>query len=399
MPAAERTPTAPPQRLVSVDALRGFDMFWIVGGAEVVQAFAHWAGFRYAGELDDQLEHVAWEGFHFEDLIFPLFLFLVGVAIPLSLGKLTGPGVSRPAAHWRIFRRTVVLFALGLVYYNFLQFDFANQRYVGVLQRIAVCYGITALIALHTGVRTQVVLVAAILAGYWALLTYVPAPGGTAGDLSPEGNLAGYLDRHFLPGKIFKDYYGFGDNEGYLSTIPAIATTLIGVPAGRWLKTPRPVAVKALALAVAGAACLAGGYYWGQTFPIIKILWTSSFVLVAAGWSLLLLALFHLVIDGLGLKRWAYFFVVIGSNAILAYFVHRVLENKGVGQGLADFFFGGLYKMPTPEWLGGLLGSIFSLLRFQPAGPFLPVAHVLGGFALLWVFLWWLHRNRLYLRA
>ena len=392
---ADRNPPAPPQRLVSVDALRGFDMFWIVGGAEVVQALARWAGWRYAPQLDEQLEHVPWEGFHFEDLIFPLFLFLVGVAIPLSLGKLTGPDGSRAAAHRRILRRTVLLFVLGLVYYNFLRFDFANQRYVGVLQRIALCYGAAALIALHTGVRTQVLLFAGILAGYWALLTYVPAPGGVPGDLSVEGNLAGYLDRRFLPGKIFPEYYGYGDNEGYLSTIPALATTLLGVLAGRWLKTPRPVAVKAAGLAAAGAACLAGGYYWNATFPIIKILWTSSYVLYAGGWSLLLLALFHLVIDGIGLKRWAYFFVVIGSNAILAYLAHRILDLER----LAQFLFGGLYSTPTPGWLEAARDSAFSVLHFSPAGPFLPAAQALGVLAVLWVLLWWLHRSRLYLRV
>src|SRR5262249_28081308 len=155
----------------------------------------------------------------------------------------------------------------------------------------------------------QAVATAAILLGYWALLATVPAPGGEAGDLSKEGNLGGYLDRHFLPGKILEKYYGHGDNEGLLSTVPAVATALIGALAGQWLRSGRPSTMRLMGLTLAGLVCIVAGTAWGGAFPIIKNLWTSSFVLVAAGWSLLLLTVFHGVIDVLGYRRWAFFFV------------------------------------------------------------------------------------------
>src|SRR5262249_35568889 len=169
-----------------------------------------------------------------------------------------------------------------LIYNNLLQFDFANLRVTGVLQRIALCYGIAALIFLFTKVRTQVILFIAILVGYWAILMYVPSPESRPGDLARETNLAGYLDRHYLPGKIYQAYYGYGDNEGLLSTIPAVATTLLGVLAGHWLLMDRNRWSKAAGLAALGLACLGLGTIWGRDFPIIKILLTSSYVPVAA---------------------------------------------------------------------------------------------------------------------
>ena len=173
-----------------------------------------------------------WEGFRFYDLIFPLFLFLVGVVLPFSLRKYQSGEQPKSAAFGRIARRVVLLFLLGLVYNNVLQFRFENQRYTGVLQRIAICYGIAAVIFLLTKVRTQVILFVAILLGYWAILMFVPSPESKAGDFTRETNLAGYLDRHYLPGKINQGYYGFGDNEGLLSTIPAVATALAGGAGG-----------------------------------------------------------------------------------------------------------------------------------------------------------------------
>ena len=246
----------PSERLTSIDALRGFDMFWIVGGDQVARALCKWWGTPQALEFGEQFEHVSWEGFRFYDLIFPLFLFLVGVVLPFSLRKYMTPDHPKSVALGRTARRVVLLFLLGLIYNGVLQFRFADLRITGVLQRIAICYGIASLIFLVTKVRTQAVLFVAILVGYWALLMYVPSPESKAGDLSKETNLAGYLDRHYLPGKIHKGYYGFGDNEGLLSTIPAVATTLLGVLAGSWLLTDRNRWLKALGLAVAGAACL-----------------------------------------------------------------------------------------------------------------------------------------------
>src|ERR1700677_2996027 len=164
-----------PERLTSIDALRGFDMFWIVGGDDVAKAVAKWWG-PQAASFAEQFEHVAWEGFRFYDLIFPLFLFTVGVVLPFSLRKYQTGDQPRAGAFGRLARRVVLLFLLGLIYNNLLRFDFANLRVTGVLQRIAICYGIAAVIFLLTKVRTQVILFVAILVGYWAILTYVPSP-------------------------------------------------------------------------------------------------------------------------------------------------------------------------------------------------------------------------------
>jgi predicted acyltransferase len=249
-----------------------------------------------------------------------------------------------------------------------------NLRVAGVLQRIAVCYGVAALVALHTGWRGQALTAAAILLGYWALLALVPAPGSAAGDYSAEGNLAGYVDRHYLPGKILKPYYGYGDNEGLLSTIPAVATALLGALAGQWLRSGRSPAVRLLGLTLAGAACLLVGTAWGTVFPVIKNLWTSSFVLVAGGWSLLLLAAFHGVIDVLGFRRWAFAFAVIGANAITIYVVPRFVDFHKV----ADFFLGGAARH---------------------AGSFGPVLLAAGVLAAEWLFLLYLYRRGLFLRV
>jgi predicted acyltransferase len=370
--AADSSPApAGAQRLVSIDALRGFDMFWIIGGDRLAQLVLTRVDWKHSVALSKQLEHVEWEGFRFYDLIFPLFLFLVGCVIPYSLAKFR----DRPAAAYgRIVRRTLLLLVLGFVCNGVLQFQFEEMRWAGVLQRIGLCYGIAALISLHTTPRGQALLVAVVLAAYWAILTFIPAPGGTAGDLSPEGNLAGYIDRNWLPGDIKEEYYGHGDNEGWLSTLPAIATTLLGVLAGEWLRSSVGPWKKTAGLIVAGAACLAGGYSWGETFPIIKILWTSSFVLVAGGWSLLLLALFYLVIDVLGWRWWAFFFVVIGLNAITIFVAPRFIDfNK-----MATFFLGGVISR-TDVW-----------------GPVIAVA---GALACKWIFLWVLYRQKLFLRV
>jgi predicted acyltransferase len=364
-----------PERLMSIDALRGFDMFWIVGGDSLARALGKWWGPPYGPLFALQFSHVEWEGFRFYDLIFPLFLFLVGAVLPFSLRKYQTGGHPKSHALARVARRVVLLFLLGLICNNLLQFRFDSLRVAGVLQRIAVCYGIAAVIHLLTKVRTQVVLFFAILAGYWAILGLVPAPESRlAADYSKDTNLSGYLDRHYLPGKINDSYYGRGDNEGLLSTIPAVATALLGVLAGHWLLSERNQWVKALGLTAAGLTCLGTGLLWGQSFPIIKILWTSSYVLVAGGWSLLLLALFYTIIDVVGLRAWAFFFVVIGVNAITIYVADHFIPFDAISTRL----FGGI------AWLSRDFG---------------PVVIAMGAVLLEWLLLLHLYRNRIFLRV
>lgn len=371
------SPTPPTGRLLSIDALRGFDMFWIVGGDRLVHAIARWQNSDVSRTVATQFEHVDWEGFRFYDLIFPLFLFLVGAVLPFSLGKI--PDTDRRAAYWRIARRTAFLFGLGLIFNDVLQFRWDDLRVAGVLQRIALCYGIAAVITLNTSVRGRVIVLAAILLGYWALLENVAPPGGVAGDLSKEGNLSGWVDRNVLPGRILRQYYGYGDNEGILSTIPAVGTALLGVLAGGWLRSTRRPWTKVASLAVAGGVCLGVGFFWGQSFPIIKNLWTSSFVLVAGGWSLLLLALFYAVIDVIGWQRWAFPFAVIGANAITIYFARAFIDFNDIAQ----FFLGGVYYMA----------------EVHVSSEFRGVAMAVGVLLVEWLLLLFLYRRRIFLRV
>ncbi len=372
-PASEPVAVEPPrpQRVHSIDALRGFDMFWIIGGDALAVSILSRLDQPWAGTLAEQLKHVTWEGFRFCDLIFPLFLFMVGCVLPYSLEKYRG---QPRAVYLRIARRVAALVLLGLIVNGLLRFDWENLRLAGVLQRIGICYGLAALIFLHTRLPGQIIAIAGLLLGYWALLAWVPVPGGHAGDYSIEGNLAGWVDRNFLPGKIYETYYGFGDNEGILSTLPAVATVLIGAMAGHWLRAARGGWSKALGLLLAGGACLVVGYAWGEWFPIIKNLWTSSFVLVAAGWSLLLLSLFYTVMDIGGWRGWAAVFTVIGVNAITIYIAQRFIDFSYTSK----YFLGG-----TAELLGDW-------------GPVLLIAGTLTAKILFVAFL---YRQRIYLRV
>jgi predicted acyltransferase len=376
MPDPVAVPPDPkrPGRLLSLDALRGFDMFWIIGGDALVRAIARRADPATAAFVARQLDHVEWEGFVFYDLIFPLFLFLAGCVIPFSLDSQRARGATTRAILLRIGRRTLLLVALGLLCNGILRFAWGDTRYVGVLQRIGVCYGIAAVLHVVAGRRARVAAFVAILLGYWALLAFVPAPGGVAGDLSKAGNLAGWVDRHTLPGKILKPYYGYGDNEGLLSTIPAVATALLGGFAGEWLRTSRSPGRKVAGLAVAGAAGVALGTAWGTAFPVIKNLWTSSFVLLAGGWSLLLLALFYGVIDGLGWRRWTLPLVVIGVNAITIYVVPRFLD----------------FEEASRFFLVGVLDR---------SGDYEPIVAAAGFLLAEWLFLYFLYRHRIALRV
>jgi predicted acyltransferase len=358
------------ERVLSIDALRGFDMFWIVGGRTVLKTWWLWLGLPFYPELDRQFQHVKWEGFVFYDLIFPLFLFVVGAVLPFSLAKVRPE--DRTAAYGRIARRGLLLFALGLLYLQAWELNFQAFRVSGVLQRIAVCYGICALLVLHGSVRVQVGVLLALLLGYWALLALVAPPGGIPGDYGMETSLPGWVDRAVLPGKLM--YYGHGDNEGILSTFGAIATTLLGVLAGHWLRSTCSGGAKFAGLVLAGLVCLLAGKMWDQVFPIIKNIWTSSYVLYAGGWSLLLLAGFYGIMDVLGYRRWAFFFVVIGGNAITIYVACKVLGLNRLFRIIENGY--------GTEW-----------------GAFVPALLAMALVAVDWVVLWQLYRRRLFLRV
>ena len=349
------SPRPPTQRIRSLDALRGFDMFWIIGGAELVRGLLDLPHSPSLSRIGLSLaEHAVWEGLHFYDLVFPLFLFIVGVAVPFSVESRLERGESTGRVVWRVARRTLLLFILGVLA-NVVAGGpgLEHVRAPGVLQRLALGYAFAAVTSLCLRPRAQAGLTAALLVAYWLILRFIPTPGFPAYSLTPDGNLAGWIDRQvFLPGQMYESW---GDPEGLLSTIPALATALIGVLAGHWLRGAQPGGRKTLGLIVAGLACLAVGGVWSLEFPIIKRLWTSSYVLVAGGWSLLLLAAFYWTIDVRGWRRWPLFFVVIGSNAILIY----------LGQSLIDAFLGealGWPDWPLAVWVALTLAAKWAVL-------------------------------------
>jgi predicted acyltransferase len=340
-PAAEEKTPAKPSRLMSLDALRGFDMFWIIGADELIHGLRKVSDNRVLQELTHQLEHVGWAGFHFEDLIFPMFVFIVGVSLVFSLDR-TIEQEGRARALARVLRRGLLLYLLGVFYYGGFSTPFQGIRLLGVLQRIALAYLFTGLIYCSLGLRGRLAACVALLLGYWALMTFVPVPGLGAGHFEPTANLAYWVDKHFLP---LRRWNGDWDPEGLLSTLPAIANCLLGVFAGNVLKSQRNSYLKVVYLVVGGAACAALGWLWDTQFPVIKNIWTSSFVLVAVGYSAVLLGLFYLVIDVWRLRLWAQPFVWIGMNPITIYMIHNLVDigaiaNRFVGGDLKKYYLG-----------------------------------------------------------
>ncbi|HVP90343.1 MAG TPA: DUF5009 domain-containing protein [Terriglobales bacterium] len=361
-------------RVASLDALRGFDMFWIIGGDAVCRTLPGIKDVPWTRFLARQVEHNAWAGFTFYDLIFPLFLFIIGAVMPFSLLKRAESGESRKRLVLHVLKRSAVLVLLGLLAGGLLKLDFANMRWTGVLQRIGVCYLLVSLLVLSTKKRTQAGVFVAVLLVYWAALALVPVPGHGAGNMTPEGSLHSYIDQKVLPGRISAEYYGPGDSLGVLSTPTAACSLLLGVFAGYWLRSGRGGRRKALGLAAAGLACLAVGGLWSLAFPIIKHIWTSTYVLWAGGWCLLLLALFYWVIDVRGRSKWAFFFVVIGVNAILVYFGQEVVGFDSI----SAFFLSGAARH---------------------AGLFGPLVLAAGALAAKWLGLWFLDRHKVYFKV
>jgi len=367
-------PQPQPQRLYSLDALRGFDMFWIMGAEEIFHGFAKTTGSPFWETLSQQFTHPAWNGFHFYDLIFPLFLFLAGVATPYSVGRELEKGKSRQKLLVRVVRRGLILVVLGIIYNNGLQLLPLSQiRFGSVLGRIGLAYMFANMIYLYFSQRGQILWFCSLLIGYWLVLKFNAAPGFPRGDLTMEGNFASYIDRLIMPGKL---YLGIHDPEGLVSTIPAIGTGLLGIFAGNLLKN-RTIRenTKVLRLIAAGIISLLLAQIWNLDFPINKNLWTSSFVLQVGGISLLLLAVFYYLIDVLGYKKWAFFFRIIGMNSILIYMSGRFID--------WDYTTNGFFK-----WLGQLIGD-----------PYNVVVMVFCYLAVKWAFLYFLYRKKIFLRV
>lgn len=301
-------------RLLALDVFRG----GTVAAMVLVNNPGTW------GAVYPPLQHADWHGWTPTDLVFPFFLFIVGVAIPLALGSRLARGEPRSVLLRRVVRRTLVIFALGLLLHAFPTFDLATLRIPGVLQRIAVCYLAAAALFLGTGWRAQAAIVAGAWLAYWAALTLVPVPGFGAGDLGKEGNLAAFVDRALLGPHIWRVSRVY-DPEGILSTVPAVGTTLAGVLAGHWLRvSPDPRRASA-GLAATGTLAAAAGLVWGVWFPINKPLWTSSYALFTAGLALLALAACHWVVEVRRRRAWTPPFVALGVNALAAFFLSTLV--------------------------------------------------------------------------
>lgn len=309
MPNTTTTPTAT-GRLVSLDVFRGIT----IAGMVLVNNPGSWEHIYWP------LEHAEWHGWTPTDLVFPFFLFIVGVAITLAFGSRVESGRSARDLYLKVIKRTLIIFAIGLFLNALPYFGLSELRIPGVLQRIAVCYLFACLIFLMTKVRTQVAVTIALLVAYWLLVKFIPAPGFAAGDLTKEGSLPSFIDR-FVFGKHVWAQAKVYDPEGLLSTIPALTTTLIGVLTGSWLRSKKSPYEKVAGLFVAGAICVAIGWSWNSFFPINKALWTSSYVLFTGGLGLQFLALCYWVIDINGYRRWTKPFEIFGVNAIALYVV------------------------------------------------------------------------------
>lgn len=322
-----------PRRIGSIDTLRGMNMFLLFGVNGAAAALAQMTSGKgpvlsgVGSFLGSQFVHVPWQGLHFYDLIFPLFIFVTGLSIVLSLPRLV-EREGEAKAHWRVARRSLLLFVLGLIASGGISQGWPDVRLLGVLQRIAICYFFASVLFLNFNLRGMIAAFIALLAGYWAIMTFVPVPGIGAGSFAADTNLANWVDRNYLPGKLY-DFTR--DPEGLLSTLPAIGTCLLGVFAGLFMRDSQASPErKTLWLIAAGCVLLAAGYLWALQFPLIKAIWTSSYVLVAGGYSVLLLAVLHQIVDVWGMRRWATAFTWIGANAIALYFLNELLSYQNV---------------------------------------------------------------------
>jgi len=361
------------ERLFSLDALRGFDMFWIVGGAAIFRSLAEATDWQWADWWANQLTHVEWAGFHAWDLVFPLFMFIAGAAIPFALTRKLEKGASMASMHRKVIKRAVVLVIFGLIYNGMLGFDFANLRVASVLGQIGLAYLIAGLIVLHTrNFKQRLFWLLGILVVVAFVQNFIPVPGYGAGVLTPEGSINSWVDQHILPGVLYGGTY---DPEGTLSIISAAGITLMGALAGAYLRDKNLGGYrKVIYLASAGVVLIILGAVLHQWYPVIKKAWTTTFNLLGGGICLVLLALFYLIIDIWKARRWSFFFRVIGLNSITIYMGHRIIDFKYT----SDFVFNGLASL---------------------TGSFSPVVLFAAMVFVEWLLLYYLYKNKIFLRV
>ena len=353
-----------------VDALRGFDMLWIIGGAEVLVSLCKATGIGFLSNMEVNFDHT-WGQFHFYDLIMPLFLFIVGVVMPIAFGNRLKKGATKKELYRHIIKRVVVLYLLGLIASgHLLTFDTTKMHlWTDTLHAIAFGYLVSSILILEVSRKWQIIITAGLLIIYWLIMALIPVPGHGAGIYETDVNLALYVDNAVL------GHWQEGAGWTYIITnLTFVCSVMLGVFAGQLLLSDRKPMNKAGLLALIGLSCIIAGKVWGIWFPIIHHLWTSSLVLFAGGISFLLLALFYLVIDIWGYRKWAFFFVVIGMNAIAVY----------VATHLFDFT---------------IIGNVFvgGLLRFL--GPWADFAEASAALAVVWLILYYMYRNKTFIKV
>jgi len=346
---ADPLPPAP-QRFVALDAFRGATMALMVLVNNPGDNHIYWP-----------LEHAEWNGWTPTDVVFPSFMWIVGVAMTLSFAKRIAAGASHAQLFSQAFKRAAMIFVLGLLVYVYPGFSFTTQRLLGVLQRIAICYLIAAAIYLTTKLRGQIIWIISLLAVYWLLMAFAPVPGYGAGRLDVEGNFAHYVDKIVLGTHNYRHTKTW-DPEGVVSTLPAIATVLFGIMAGHILRLERTLGERTRWLLITGVGLLAAGLICNLWLPINKKLWTDSFALFMAGLDFVVFALFVWLVDGLGLKRAVKPLVIMGMNAIAVYLASEFLDEALGATGLHQWIFTNLFSWPASPYNASLLYAIAYVL-------------------------------------
>lgn len=361
---------APRERLLSLDALRGFDMFWITGGSYLVTVIANYTGAAWLKPVVEQMEHVPWNGFHFYDLIFPLFMFISGVAIPFSLVSKLEKNVPRYELAKKAFSRAIILVLLGFVYNGVFSNGFENPRFASVLGQIGLAYFFAAIITIYSkSFKSRLYWLGGLLAGISFIQLLIPVPGIGAGVLTPEGCINGYIDRMILPGRLHGKVF---DPEGLLCIVSAITVTLMGSVAGYFLRDKKTNDLQKIKLlSMTGISAIAVALLLSMFYPIIKACWTVPFNLLTGGIGFLLITLFYWIIDVKGWKKWSFFFRVIGMNSIFIYLFYRFIDVN------TKLLFG---------WTV-LLGDIE------------PVISSAGSIMVVWFLLYYMYKKNIFLRV
>ncbi|MES2005605.1 MAG: DUF5009 domain-containing protein [Bacteroidota bacterium] len=358
------------QRLACVDALRGFDMLWIIGGGEIVRSVAKAKpDNRFLGWLSENFDH-QWGQFGFYDLIMPLFLFIVGVVMPLAFTKRLEKGESKKEIYKHVIKRVIKLYIFGLIASgHLLTFDITRiHLWTDTLHAIAAGYLVSSILILELRLKWQIIVTVGLLLLYWIIMTLVPIPGVGAGIFEQKTNLALYIDDKVLG--------HFQEGEGWtyiLTNITFVCSVMLGTFAGRILLGTQTEKKKIYQLLLLGILCMMVGKLWGFVFPIIHHIWTSSLVLFAGGLSCLLLVAFYIIIDVLGYKKWILPFTVIGMNAIAVYVATHLFDFKLLGNVLV----GGLTKWVGP-WDDALKAS--------------------ASLAVVWLILYWMYQKKTFVK-